>query len=317
MQTVFMFSGQGSHYYQMGRELYDNHPRFRLWMNQCNDIVSPLINSTLLDEIYTKYEKSETFDTITLTNPALLAIEFSLAKILMEKGIKPDVVLGYSLGEITAAVVSQAVTLEEGLMLAVELGKILKESSPKGAMLAIINNESIMDDTELFDGCYISGRNFDRNFVVSGLEVDILKLQTALKQRDILTQRLAVNYAFHSPIMETQKQQIKTIVSAINYRNPNCKFVSSNSTNIAKFINGEHLWKVLREPVDFAETIRKLLIDDSFFIDVGPSGSLAATVKQLLPQDSRSKTAEVMNQFGKDLRTLGKFEESLPEPLMV
>ena len=95
--VVFMFPGQGAQYYQMARELYDTHPRFKLWMQFCDEIARPLLNASLVDTIY-QGEASNEFDRITLTNPALLAVEFSLAKIIMEMGIQPDFLVGYSLG---------------------------------------------------------------------------------------------------------------------------------------------------------------------------------------------------------------------------
>ena len=133
--TVFMFSGQGSQYYQMGKELYEKHPRFKLWMNHCDNIVSPLIETSLIEVLYEQHKKSEPFDNIVYTNPALLSIEYSLAKILMESGIKPDFFLGYSLGELTAAILSQGISLEQGLQLSVSFAKLLERESPPAKCL--------------------------------------------------------------------------------------------------------------------------------------------------------------------------------------
>ncbi|NQZ12186.1 MAG: acyltransferase domain-containing protein, partial [Algicola sp.] len=117
---VFMFSGQGAQYYHMGKELYECHPRFALWMDHCDEIVEPLIGTSLIDILYDEsVTKGDPFDRVLYTNPALLCIQYSLSRVLMEMDIQPDYLLGYSLGEFTAAVVSGVMSLEEGLELLV------------------------------------------------------------------------------------------------------------------------------------------------------------------------------------------------------
>src|SRR3954471_5340073 len=102
-QIIFMFSGQGSQYYQMGKELYEKNAQFKHWMDHCDEIVSPLIQTSLIEVLYRGKGKSESFDNILYTNPALLCVEYSLFKVLNSMGVQPDFLLGYSLGEIIAA----------------------------------------------------------------------------------------------------------------------------------------------------------------------------------------------------------------------
>lgn len=305
---VFMFSGQGSQYYQMGRELYEEHPRFKLWMNHCNQIVSPLIEVSLIDVLYGKHNKSEPFDRILYTNPALISIEYSLAKILIEAGIKPDIFLGYSLGEITAAILSQGMSLEQGLQLSIEFAKLLERESPAAGMLAIMESEGIISKfPELFENCWLSGQNFHNNFVVSGLSEEIHILQKTLHRKNIISQRLAVNYGFHSKIMDPLEAHFKFFAQNIHFFKLRTPVVSCLTSESLLELDERYLWNLVRDRVNFKKTIENLVKHgDYIFIDVGPSGTLSTLVKYLLPAHSRSIYMETMNQYGRNLDSLKK-----------
>ncbi len=319
--VVFMFPGQGAQYYQMARELYDEHPRFRLWMQHCDEIVHPLIGQSLIDIIY-QGSKFEDFDRIKYSNPALIAVEFSLAKIIMEMGVQPDFFVGYSLGEFTAAIVSGAMSIEQGLALVVDYAEILEEKSPCAGMLAIIEQESVMSEyPEIFQDCWLASRNFQNSFVVSGLEKSIRRLQNALMDRGIPCQKLPVNYAFHSSIMDPLEEDLKRITRQHDFSRLKIPTISALKTQQIDSVNADHFWDLIRQPIDFAQTIQKMLEkDDYLFIDVGPSGTLATIVKYLLPKGTQSLSIELINQFGNDLQMIDKFKSivlgrKLSEPL--
>lgn len=303
-----MFSGQGSQYLQMGCELYEKNSRFKLWMDHCDIYIKSATGHSMIDTLYRGYGKNYIFDDILLTNPALVSIEFCLAQLLKEAKIQPDFLLGYSLGEFTAAVIAGVLTLEEGIELCVEVAKILKSDSPSGGMLAVISQENIVHQHQkAFQRCQVSGRNFDNNFVVSGLEKDVNDLQNYLSENGILTQRLAVKFAFHSDIMEPFQYIFRSVTEGFNFRMPLIPIYSCTTGSQIKAVHEHHLWKVLREPVDFANTINRILDEGDFtFVDVGPSGSLSTSVKYCLPKSSDSIYLETMNQFGKDVNVLDK-----------
>ncbi len=309
-----MFSGQGSQYYEMGRELYLHHSRFKLWMDHCNSIVSPLIGASLVDIIYNEQvNKSEPFDQIVYTNPALLCIEYSLARILMEMSVQPDYLLGYSLGEITASVVSGAVSLEEGIQWVVDYAKLLQKDSRPAGMLAIIESVDIMSRyPDLFQNCWLTGKNFQSNFVVGGLSDDIQDLQAALNQKNMISQRLPVNYGFHTPLMDSLEDEVKQLFQRLNLSPIEIPVISSQIAEEIFEFGDNYLWDVVRRPVEFEKTINSMLQNgDYIFIDVGPSGSLSTFVKYLLPPGSNSQHFEVINQFGKDLNSIEKLETAL------
>jgi len=297
---VFMFSGQGSQYFQMGRELYDHHPRFRLWMDHCDGLVKDATGQSLTATLYGEHDRMDRFDDILLTNPALISIEFCVAKLLQEAGISPDYLLGYSLGELAACVVAGVLSLEEGIRLAVEFAELLRMKSPAGGMLAILGHEEMIDVyPDAFAKCGVSGRNFDGNFVVSGLAEDITHLQEHLTGIGVVTQRLAVNFAFHSPVVEPLWPFFLQKSGAFNYAPPRIPVISAQKGRTIAKLDEIHLWDVIRQPVDFKSTIRQLVSQqDCIFIDVGPSGTLSTAVKYLLPKSTSSIFFPTLNQFG-------------------
>ncbi len=305
---VFMYSGQGSQYYQMGKELYENHPRFRLWMDHCNSIVEPMIGNSLIDVIYYSHSKDVAFDTLRYSNPAIVSFEYSLSRVLMEQGIQPDYLLGYSLGEVVSAIVSGALSLEDGLQLTVDIAEIVERDSPPASMLAIIESKRLMEDEpDWFANCWLTGSNFNKNFVVSGLKNDIAKLQSHLGKKFILSQILPVNYGFHTPVIEPLEEQFRQIDDRLNVFPVRIPVISSLKTEVIEEYHRDYFWQLVRQPVRFEETIEKITQQDDFlFIDLGPSGSLATFVKYILPQESASRHIECINQFGKDLQSMSK-----------
>src|SRR6266404_8409287 len=115
--TVFMFSGQGSHYFQMGRALYESNPVFAHWLDRMDKVVHDLTGRSVLTVLYGERSKAEPFVDITATHPAIFMVEYALAQALMEKGVVPDYTLGTSLGSFAAASVSGCLSMEDALSL--------------------------------------------------------------------------------------------------------------------------------------------------------------------------------------------------------
>jgi acyl transferase domain-containing protein len=297
----------------MGKELYENHSRFRYWMDHCDKIVHPIVQISLIDVLYRGQGKSEPFDQILYTNPSLLCIEYSLSRVLLEMGIQPDFLLGYSLGEITASVVSGVMSLEDGIQLVVGMARLVEAKTQLVEMLAVIESQEIMTTfPDLFQNCWLTGKNFQRSFVVSGLPNDIRHLQEGLNQQNIISQKLPVKYGFHTALMDPIEEEFKKLVRSIKLLPMGIPIISSLTTATVQEVNDDHIWEVIRYPVEFEQTIRLMLHkEDYIFIDVGPSGTLATFVKYLLTSNSNSLHLEAINPFGRDLSSIEKLRTSL------
>jgi bacillaene synthase trans-acting acyltransferase len=310
---VFMFSGQGSQYFRMGEELYENNLKFKMWMDHCDRLAAPLIQESLVDIIYRQGGKTKPFDRLLHSSPALLCIEYSLARLLMDMGVQPDYLLGYSLGEITACVISGALRLEDAIALTVEFSRLLENESVAAGMLAIIESEEIIKQfPELFQNCSVTGRNFQKNFVVSGPYSDIRRVQKGLEQKTILTQWLPVNYGFHTALIDSFEKAFKALASEFDFAPIRIPVISALLSGRVEKVSDAYLWEVVRYPVHFERTVRTLLQRESpVFIDVGPSGTLATSVKYLLPEGSDAIHLEMINQYGQDKRSLDSLKQTL------
>lgn len=125
-RTVFMFSGQGSNYFQMGRELFDRNQAFRDSMLQLDAVVRRAAGMSVIEILYGPGQKTEVFDRTVLTHPAIFMVEYALAQTLMRAGVVPDVVLGTSLGSFAAAALAGFADVEEMLEIVIRQAQALE-----------------------------------------------------------------------------------------------------------------------------------------------------------------------------------------------
>lgn len=295
-RSVWMCSGQGSQFFQMGRDAFENDPVFRRAMEASSAIAQKWIGISLAETIYEPRRDRfhPPFDRLLHTNPALVCLQTSVAKTLEERAIRPDLVVGYSIGELSAAVIAGLVPLEQAIRVSIVLAEIVEAHLPAGGMLAILEDPSIRKrNPEAFEGTRIAACNFATHFVVAGDAEAIARTESDLSARKIAVQRLPVRFAFHSRTMEPIRD----------------RFLDGVSPLIGRDL-AEGCWNAIRHPIDFRKTVETLAPragDD--FIDLGPSGTLAAFVKYNVEGPDGPRIWNTINPFDRSVRNLQAIEE--------
>lgn len=315
-EIVFMFAGQGSQYYAMGLEMYENKPVFRDWLNFCSRSLESRLKVSLVDLIYSrKSSRPDVFEITRYTHPAVFCLNYSLAQTLIHEGIRPSRLLGYSLGELVAWTFAGTVRLEEALNLVVEMAFDIEQRTAPGGMLAVLASAALLkEEPELFSEATLAGINYRDHFVVAGTKDKMVQIHDELKRRNILCQILPISHGFHSPLLDPIESEVKRHFSALSLRDMEVPVVSSalGRDIEQRDLSADYCWTVLRGPVRFSDAVQHMEKNGpSLYIDAGPSGTLAGFVRNIVGRDAASRAYAVLNPFGKDLRSLEKLKSEI------
>lgn len=198
-KNVFMFSGQGSQYFQMGRQLFEQNPTFAADMRAMDEIVRAQGGRSVLAALYGTQSKAEPFDDIRLTHPAIFMVEYALARSVMAAGVRPDLTLGVSLGSVTAAVVSGCLSMEAALTWVVSHADWIAANCQAGGMVGVLGPRTLHESDALRQACVVAAENGPSHWVLSARAADLAGIEAFLAGRQVPFGWLPVRYPFHSP----------------------------------------------------------------------------------------------------------------------
>lgn len=304
MRNVFMFSGQGSQYYQMGRALFDSHAVYRRVLHEQDEIVRGLGGMPVLRAIYDPQAPlSRPMENTALSHPAIVMVEYALARALMHEGVQPDLVLGASLGTFTAAVVAGALSIEDALRATLAHAAALEQQCLPGGMVAVLDRPALLAEPFLRDQCELAALNFDSHFVVSAPAAACTRIEAELARRDITHQRIVVSYAFHSRWIDAARPAFEAAIGAMRSQGMRLPLWCCEAAAPLTRLQGEQFWRVTRMPIRFPAAIQALEREGPLrYLDLGPAGTLATFLKYLLPPASQSIAQPLLTPYGHDLR---------------
>lgn len=288
---VWLFTGQGSQYTGMGRQLFETHPQFRATLEQCDEILRPYLQDSLLQIIYPDTPEDSRLHQTAYTQPALFALEYALAELWQSWGVKPAAVLGHSLGEYVAACVAGVFDLESGLKLIAERGRLMQSLPAKGMMAAIMaDGETVAALIAPYaETVAIATLNGPNNTVVAGEQAAIQDLLEVCQGRQMGVTPLTVSHGFHSPQMDPILNLFEHLARQVNFHPPQIPLVANLTGQFfaTGAIPDATYWRhQARRPVRFAEGIASLYQQGyRHFLEIGPHPVLSGLAPQCLPQD--------------------------------
>jgi acyl transferase domain-containing protein/SAM-dependent methyltransferase len=279
-EAVFLFTGAGAQYVGMGRRLFETEPAFRRTLEACDEILRGRLDKPLLSVIYPPPGATSPLDEIAYTQPALFAIEYALASLWRSWGVEPVAVLGHSAGELAAACFAGVFSLEEGLGLITERGRLMQQLPAVGGMAAVFADEAnVAEAIRALGGgsLWIAAVNAVDNVVVSGAERPLGELVASFEARGVKSKRLAISNAFHSPLVEPMLDALERAASQVTHRDPQVELISNlTGAPVASGELGPAYWRRhVREAVRFHASVRTLAERGlRVFLEVGPHPTL-------------------------------------------
>lgn len=286
--TGFLFTGQGAQYTQMARQLYDTEPEFRRTLERCNELLRPHLDQPLLAVLYPDSDSPSLLDRTDYTQPALFAVEYALAELWRSWGIEPSWVMGHSVGEYVAACVAGVFSLEDGLRLVAERGRLMNALPRGGRMVAVFTDpDRVAEAVKPFAShVAIAALNTPQHVVISGASKQVQAIVEQFQKEKIHCRDLQVSHAFHSPLIEPVLESFECYVGELPLQPPRIGFISNLSGRPASDeLTTAAYWRDhSRYPVQFAKGITMMgQMGCNVFIEIGPHAVLTRFGQESLP----------------------------------
>ncbi|GAB5525194.1 MAG: hypothetical protein Roseis2KO_30660 [Roseivirga sp.] len=296
--VVFMFSGQGSQYIDMCRDLYETETFFKAEIDRCFNLVQQIAEKDLKPTVFpeNEAERSDLIHDTEFTQPLLFIIEYALAQLLMHWGIKPDKMIGHSIGEYVAACISGVFSLEDALALVLKRGELMQQAD-KGDMLSVsISEEALKPLLIRHKDVSLAVVNSSELCAVAGETSAIDRFRQALEKEGIKSKPIQTSHAFHSYMMDGILDEFRLAVSQMKAGGIKIPFISNLSkeqVSLEEVSQPQYWVDHLRHTVNFSQGIATLMEEkDVVFVEVGPGKSLSTFVRS---HQLREKSHQVIN----------------------
>lgn len=277
-KVVFIFTGQGSQYPNMAKELCKTQPVFRSALEECDAILQLYLDTSLISVLYDA-KKQYLLDETLYTQPVLFSLEYALAMLWRSWGMMPAAVMGHSVGECAAACIAGVFSLQDGLLLISERARLMHHLPRQGAMAVIFADENTVRnlvDQYGENAVNIAAVNSPMNTVISGIKSSIHLILEKCHGFGIETNQLKVSNGFHSSILDPILSALTAVVKKIKMHAPMIPWISNLTGEIVRSAPEVNYWENhARQPVRFQDGFMLLArLGYKTFLEIGPGRTL-------------------------------------------
>jgi len=299
---VWMFSGQGNQFVNMGRELYETNAVFKQTIDHCAAVLQDEIGLDIRKVLYPPQSGMEDArDLIArtyITQPAIFSVSYATAQVFLHLGVKPDALIGHSVGEYVAAVIAGVMQPDDALRAVARRGKLVYDL-PQGSMLAVLKTEEQLR-ADLPDALDIAVINSPELCVVSGPTPDIDAFGKKMEKAGVFSKHLPTSHAFHSRMMTPCLQAYRDYFKSIPLSAPKIPIISTVKAAVMQddvATDHEYWVQHVLEPVLFGAAVAHQFADGpAVFLECGPGQSLESAVKRVLEKGMPHASIGTLNE---------------------
>jgi len=302
---VFVYSGNGSQWAGMGRQLLAE-PVFAEAVHEIDTQFAPLAGYRLADEL-ARTDSANQYERTEIAQPALFAIQVGITRMLAQRGILPTAVVGHSVGEVAAAWACGALALADAVQVIFHRSRLQGTTKGQGCMTAVGidggTTAALLAELQLTDALCVAGYNSGRGATLAGDPAAMATVESVLAERQVFYKRLDLDYAFHSAAMDPIQAGLQQTLAGLAPQAGRIPFYSTITGGLldGRQLDADYWWRNVREPVRFQHAVDALVSrGENIFIEIGPHPVLRSYVNDSLAAAERKGRVLLTASRGND-----------------